>query len=92
MILPESTKQHGPNLPVDTDTRITIAVARGPRVEEHMTHVEQAWPAAPAFAYGANGEHQSFSGTISIGTEVLTALLVEYSKLFFCWGAASGLN
>jgi creatinine amidohydrolase len=32
---------------------------------------------APAVAYGASGEHAGFAGTLSIGTEGLTGLLVE---------------
>ncbi len=40
---------------------------------------------APAIAYGASGEHQSFAGTISLGTEALTLLLVEYGRSAACW-------
>jgi creatinine amidohydrolase len=75
-----STEQHGPHLPLDTDTRIATAVARGARAR-----LEQAWSVAPAIAYGASGEHQDFAGTISIGTEVLTMLLVEYGRSAACW-------
>jgi mycofactocin system creatininase family protein len=75
-----STEQHGPHLPVDTDTRIATAVARGARAR-----LEQDWLVAPAIAYGASGEHQDFAGTISIGTEALTALLVEYGRSAACW-------
>jgi mycofactocin precursor peptide peptidase len=75
-----STEQHGPHLPLDTDTRIATAVARGARAR-----LEQDWLVAPAIAYGASGEHQDFAGTISIGTEALTALLVEYGRSAACW-------
>lgn len=75
-----STEQHGPHLPLDTDTRIADAVARGCalRLDPH-------WLVAPAVAYGASGEHQSFPGTISIGTEALTTLLVEYGRSAAGW-------
>jgi mycofactocin precursor peptide peptidase len=75
-----STEQHGPHLPLDTDTRIATAVAR-----EARSRLEQEWLVAPAIAYGASGEHQSFAGTVSIGTEALTLLLVEYGRSAACW-------
>ncbi len=77
-----STEQHGPHLPLDTDTRIATAVARGAQVR-----LEHEWLVAPAIAYGASGEHQSFAGTISIGTEALTMLLVEYGRSAADWAA-----
>lgn len=73
-----STEQHGPHLPLDTDTRIATALAR--HVAELLGHL-----LAPSVAYGASGEHQDFPGTVSIGTAALTALLIEYGRSACDW-------
>lgn len=73
-----STEQHGPHLPLDTDTRIATAVARA--VAEALECV-----VAPPLCYGASGEHQGFAGTVSIGTAVLTTVLVEYGRSACDW-------
>lgn len=84
-----STEQHGPHLPLDTDTRIAAAVARetAARLTTAATAAgsAQQYLVAPAIGYGDSGEHQSFPGTISIGMKALTLLLVEYGRSASCW-------
>jgi mycofactocin system creatininase family protein len=73
-----SLEQHGPHLPLDTDTRVATAVAdaaAGP-VSALL---------APPVGYGASGEHEDFPGTISIGTATLRAMLVEYGRSACRW-------
>jgi mycofactocin precursor peptide peptidase len=66
-----SLEQHGPHLPLDTDTRIACAVAAG--LGERLAHVA----VAPALAYGASGEHAAFPGTLLVGHPVLAELISE---------------
>ena len=66
-----ATEQHGPHLPLDTDTRIASAVA------ERVAAARPDAAVAPAIPYGASGEHQGFPGTLSIGHDALAGLLVE---------------
>lgn len=69
-----SCEQHGPHLPLDTDTRVAEAVAL------RAADVLGDAVVAPAVGVGASGEHAGFAGTLSIGTEVLTAVLVELGR------------
>jgi len=82
-----STEQHGPHLPLDTDTRIASAVAREltARLAGGSGDPQLHWVVAPAIAYGDSGEHQSFPGTISIGTDALSTLLLEFGRSATCW-------
>ena len=76
-----SVEQHGPHLPLDTDTRIAAVVAR--RAAEGDPSVLLA----PPLAYGASGEHQGFPGTVSIGHEALRAVLVELGRSAGAWAS-----
>jgi creatinine amidohydrolase len=79
-----STEQHGPHLPLDTDTRIATAVARA--LAGHLAVSDELkWLVAPAIAYGASGEHEEFDGTVSIGTSALRLLLVEFGRSAARW-------
>jgi len=72
-----SVEQHGPHLPLDTDTRIAAAVA--------ARAATGALLVAPPVAYGASGEHEGFAGTVSIGHEALRLLLVELGRSAARW-------
>ena len=69
-----SLEQHGPHLPLDTDTRIAAAVAAAACASRPGVGL------APPVAVGASGEHADFPGTLSVGTAALTTLLVELGR------------
>ncbi|MGE3285224.1 MAG: mycofactocin biosynthesis peptidyl-dipeptidase MftE [Pseudonocardia sp.] len=73
-----STEQHGPHLPLDTDTRIAVAVAcRAATAADAVV--------APPVGFTASGEHEGFPGTISIGHDALAAVLVEIGRSACRW-------
>lgn len=66
-----SCEQHGPHLPLDTDTRVAVACA------DRLAAAVDGLVVAPAVTVGASGEHAGFPGTLSIGTAALVEVLVE---------------
>lgn len=66
-----SCEQHGPHLPLATDTIIAEALAGALAARRPSTVV------GPPIAITASGEHADFPGTLSIGTEAMTAVVVE---------------
>lgn len=67
-----SCEQHGPHLPLGTDTIIAEALAA--RLANRRP---AAVVVAPPLTITASGEHAAFAGTLSIGTDVFAATIVE---------------
>jgi mycofactocin system creatininase family protein len=70
-----STEQHGPHLPLTTDTDLAIALC-----SQLGAQLESAVVVAPPIFYGASGEHEGFPGTISVGQEATELLLTELGR------------
>jgi mycofactocin system creatininase family protein len=69
-----STEQHGPHLPLSTDTDIAAALCE--RLAQMRDHVV----VAPPVSYGSAGEHAGFAGTLSIGGPATTGTLIELGR------------
>jgi len=66
-----SWEQHGPHLPLDTDTRIAEAlVARLAAANSDIVR-------GPTIAVSSSGEHAGFAGTLSIGGRVVVDMVIE---------------
>ncbi len=66
-----STEQHGPHLPIATDTIIAEELAG------RAVHRTDGLMIGPTLAVGASGEHAGFPGTLSIGASVMHDVIVE---------------
>lgn len=64
-----SVVQHGPHLPLGTDTDIALALVN------RLAGARRDVIVAPPAAYGASGAHAGFAGTISIGPQALEMML-----------------
>lgn len=67
-----ATEQHGPHLPLGTDTVMAVELAR--RVAQRLENAL----VAPPIPVGPSTEHGSFPGTLSIPPQLLESLLKEY--------------
>lgn len=78
-----ATEQHGPHLPVETDTLLASATARALEADRAVAGAEVIL--LPPLAFGASGEHQSFAPTVSLGTDALATVLLESGRSIGTW-------
>lgn len=87
-----ATEQHGPHLPLATDSILVELVAE--RAAEELA-AELPVVVAPVLAFGSSAHHVPFGGTLSVTTNVYLRLLLDlgrsaagsgYRRLFFLNG------
>lgn len=80
VILPlGATEQHGPHLPLGTDTCRAAALA-GRLAERSPVLV------APVIPVGCSDEHGGFAGLLSLEAETLAAVIVDCARRMAAWG------
>ncbi|MBL8258359.1 MAG: mycofactocin biosynthesis peptidyl-dipeptidase MftE [Candidatus Competibacteraceae bacterium] len=81
VILPlGATEQHGPHLPLGTDTVRARALAEG--LAERLPVL-----VAPALPIGCSDEHGGFAGLLSLEAETLAAVIADCARRMADWGA-----
>lgn len=69
-----STEQHGPHLPIGTDTLIAEEIA------QRAVHLTEGLMVGPTLGVTASGEHAGFPGTLSIGSEAMELVVLELGR------------
>jgi mycofactocin system creatininase family protein len=79
-----STEQHGPHLPLATDTLIAESLAQVLMTDLIGTHesaeAEPPCLIGPTLQVTSSGEHADFVGTLSIGAKVTEQTLIELTR------------
>ncbi len=69
-----SCEQHGPHLPLHTDTVVAVALANS------LAGARDDCVVSPPLTITASGEHQGFPGTLSIGNDAMSAVVIELAR------------
>lgn len=72
-----ATEQHGPHLPVQTDTLLVEAVLE--QAMQRLPDGHRVWR-MPALAYGKSNEHTGFPGTFSLSAATLLAVVGDLAR------------
>lgn len=81
LILPlGATEQHGPHLPLGTDTYRAAALA------EKLAEKLPGALVAPTLPIGCSDEHTGFPGLLSLDRETLARLIVDCARRVVAWG------
>jgi len=76
-----ATEQHGPHLPLGTDTIRATALAD--RVAERLG---PGFLVAPALPFGCSDEHSGFPGLLGLEAETLARIVLDVARRLTGWG------
>lgn len=76
-----SLEQHGPHLPLATDSIVAEEVSR--LLADRFGYARAQ--VLPTLTYGASGEHEDFPGTVSMGTAALAHAVLELGRSATRW-------
>lgn len=80
VILPlGATEQHGPHLPLGTDTCRAAALAT--RLAAHLPAL-----VAPVLPFGCSDEHHAFAGLLGLDRATLAGIIVDSARRMVAWG------
>lgn len=82
-----SWEQHGPHLPLDTDSVIVSAVVQHALAHDSIN--SDHFVSAPLLPITASDEHSGFSGGLSTGTEALVSSVVAICRSGHEWAAGT---
>src|SRR4051794_21590568 len=81
VILPlGATEQHGPHLPLGTDTIRAAALA------DRLAERVPGSLVAPALPFGCSDEHSGFPGLLGLGAETLAQIVLDLARRLTQWG------
>jgi creatinine amidohydrolase len=80
-----SWEQHGPHLPLDTDSVIVSRVVHDSLNNSDVAH--ENFLCAPLLPITASDEHEGFPGGLSTGTDALTSAVVSICRSARSWAA-----
>lgn len=77
-------EEHGPHLPLGTDTYLTYSMCKHIQVELEYANVKSV--IAPPFYWGINVATSGFSGSFTVKVDTMKAVLKDTIECLFSWG------